>query len=211
MNGGFGFLLGSTKAAEENMERKGLGADQAQTYYKDMKSGLSASADLLYLITQKLGTGIKYKFFSTSASLESFFDTGDGYNLAYGTFMEQIYVNFIGGTIFYQQIIGGKKSFKLNSSCSLGIANYRNEASFFTRYYLLTGKNIGTDLSFGSEYFICKNLSVGTELSLFFSSIGKMRVTDGYNTTTLDLEKDNTENLSRLDLSLGIRVYLWNK
>lgn len=211
MNGGPGYLLGSTKAAEENMRGLGLSADQADSYYKELKTGLYAGADLQFLITPNLGTGIKYKFFSTSASFEGFFETPDGYNLYYGIFREQIYVNFIGGTIFFQQFLGGKKSFKLNSACTFGSARYRNEASYFTTSYLLTGKHFGTDFSIGLEYFISPKVSVGTDLSLFYCSIRKMKITDGYSTTTVDLKKDNYENLSRLDLSLAIRVYLWNR
>jgi len=34
-----------------------------------------------------------------------------------------------------------------------------------------------------------------------------MKITDGSTTTTVDLDKDNYENLIRLDLSIGVRLY----
>ena len=211
MNGGFGYLLGSSKTAEEKMIALGLTDDQAKSYYKEMKSGICAGADLLFLINPDWGGGVKYKFYSTSADMEGFIDPGDGYNLYYGTFHERIYVNFIGGEFLFRQFIGSRKTLKLNSACSIGLTKYRNEASFFSSAFLLTGNNIGADLSLGLEYFISNHFSLGTELSLFYSSIRKMKLSDGITTTPVHLEKDNYENLSRLDLSIGIRVYLWNK
>ena len=59
--------------------------------------------------------------------------------------------------------------------------------------------------------FLLEEDFISVVLYLFYCSIRKMKITDGYSTTTVDLKKDNYENLSRLDLSLAIRVYLWNR
>jgi len=211
INGGLGYLLGSTEIAEDYLVNLGLTRDQAESYYNDMKSGLYANADLTYLISPKYGVGIRYKFFDTSCSTGDFFYLLDGVNLIYTTYEEQIYVNFIGASFFYQQWIRSLKSLKVNSSLSFGLATYRNEAGYLNSSFLLTGKNIGMDISLGFEYFITDNFSVGADLSTFYSSIGKMKISDGSSTSTVNLGKDNSESLSRLDLSLGIRLYLWNK
>jgi hypothetical protein len=91
------------------------------------------------------------------------------------------------------------------------LATYRNEAEYLNGYFLLTGKSIGMDINLGLEYFITRHFSVGTDLSVFYSSIHKMKITDGTNTATIDLDKNNYENLMRLNISFGLRVYLWNK
>lgn len=211
MGGGFGYIISSTKVAEENMISLGFMPDNVKSYYKGMKSGRYANVDLTYQIAPRYGVGIKYKFFDTSGHIEGFFDPHNGTSLIYSTYAEQIYVNFIGTTFIFQQFIGTSKSFKLYSSCSIGLATYRNEAEFLTGYYLITGKNAGMDLSFGLEYYLTPHLSIGAELSDFYSTIRKVKVTDGTSTITVDLEKDNYENLSRLDISIGIRLYLWKK
>ena len=211
MGVGPGYIISSTKVAEENMISLGFMPDKVQSYYKGMKSGRYAYADLTYQIAPRYGVGIKYKFFDTSGSIEGFFDPHDGMNLFYSTYGEHIYVNFIGATFIYQQFIGSSKSFKLNSSCSIGLAAYRNEAEYLTGYYLITGKNVGMDLSLELEYYLTPHFSVGAGLSSFYSTIRKAKVTDGTSTTTIDLEKDNYENLSRLDISIGVRLYIWEK
>jgi len=211
MNEGLGYLLASSKKAEKYMISQGLAADKAQSYYRDLKSGMNAYADLTCLITPIFGAGIKYKFFDTSSSIEGFFDPQDGVHLIYTTYKEQIYVNYFGAMVYYQQFIGSQEPLRLNSTCSIGLATYRNEAEYLNGYFLLTGKNLGADASLGLEYFISRWFSVGTDLTAFYSSIRKVKITDGSNTTKVDLEKEDYENLSRLELSIGIRFYLWNK
>lgn len=210
-SGGAGYLTASSEKAEESLTSQGLSADQAKSYYRNMKTGWDANADLTFLITPYLGTGFKYKFFYTAGSLEGFFDPQDGVNLIYSTYGERIYVNYYGAMFYYQQFIGANESFRFTSAYSFGLTTYRNEAEYLNRYYLLTGRNYGIDGSIGLEYLITDRLSAGADLSFFYSSIRKMDMTDGTNSQTIDLDKDNYENLSRLEFSIGIKFYLWNK
>jgi hypothetical protein len=207
LGGGAGYLIGSTQNAEDQMVSQGFTFDQAQSYYNDMKLGISANADFYMLINSDYGAGIKYKFFYNSSSIEGFVDPQDGVHLYYTTFRENIYVNFAGASLFYQQFIGSKKSLALNSALSLGLTTYRDEAEYLHGYYLLTGKNVGADFNIGLEYFLSSRFSLGADLSAFYSSIRKMKITDGISTSTIELEKENYENLSRIDLSVGIRIY----
>ena len=211
MNGGLGSLLASSKKAEDDMVSLGFSPGQVKAYYKDLRTGIYANADLTYLINPDYGVGIKYKFFDNKSSMEGFVDPKDGVNLIYTTYKEQIYVNFIGPAFFYQQFIRNKKSLKLYYAYSIGIATYRNEAEYLNGYYLLTGKNVGTDLSLGLEYCISRHISLAADLSIFYSSIWRMKISDGSTSHTIKLDKDNYENLSQLDLSLGFRFYIWNK
>jgi hypothetical protein len=211
MNGGLGSLLASSKKAEDNMVSLGFTQSQVKAYYKDLRSGIYANADLTYLITPSYGIGIKYEFFDNNSSMEGFVDPNDGVNLIYTTYKEQIYVNFLGPSFFYQQFIRKQKSLKLYYAYSIGIATYRDEAEYLSGYYLLTGKNVATDLSLGLEYCISHHISLAADLSIFFSSIRRMKISDGSTSSTIKLDKDNYENLSRLDLSLGFRFYIWKK
>jgi len=207
LSGGAGYRIGSTQNAEDQMVSQGFAFDQAESYYNDMKLGISANADFYLLITPNYGAGIKYKFFYNSSSTEGFIDPQDGVHLYYTTYREKIYVNFVGASLFYQQFIGSQKSLELNSALSLGLTTYRDEAEYLRGYYLLTGKNVGADFSIGLEYFITSGISLGADLSAFYSSIRKVKITDGTSTSTIELEKENYENLSRIDLSAGIRIY----
>jgi len=207
LSGGAGYLLGSTQNAEEQMVSQGFTLEQAESYYNDMKLGITASADISLLIPPDYGVGIKYKFFYNSSSTEGFIDPQDGVHLYYTTYRENIYVNFAGISFFYQQFMGSQKSLVLNSSISTGLTTYRDEAEYLHGYYLLTGKNVGIDLGIGLEYFLTSRISLGADLSVFYSSIRKVKITDGTSSSTIELDKENYENLSRIDLSAGIRIY----
>jgi len=210
--GGADYLLASSKDAEAYMtDNLGITSSQAKSYYRDLKLGLHASGSLTYLITPEYGAGIKYSFFDTSAGIETFVDPQDGVHLIYASYNEKIYVNYIGAVFYAQQTFGSNKKFNLNSSCSFGLATYRNEAEYLKEYYLIRGNNFGTDVSIGFEYFINRYVSIGADLSALFSSIRKVEITDGINSNTIDLDKENYENLSRIEFSAGIRFYLWNK
>lgn len=211
ISGGAGYLLASSEKAEEALTGQGLDAGKAKSYYRNMKTGWNANADLTFMITPDLGAGFKYKFFYTAGSVEGFFGPADGVHLIYTTYGERIFVNYYGPLVYYQQFIGQDEKIRLTSAYSFGMATYRNEAEYLNGHYLLTGKSFGTDATLGLEYFITDHFSIGADLSVFYSSIRRITMTDGKNHQTLDLDKENYENLSRMELSIGIRFYLWKK
>ena len=74
ISGGAGYLLASSEKAEEYLASQGLESSKAKSYYRNMKTGWNANADLTFMITPDFGAGFKYKFFYTSGSVEGFFD-----------------------------------------------------------------------------------------------------------------------------------------
>jgi len=207
LGGGFGYLFASSKEAEQELVDQGFSKKQSQSFFNGLRLGYLGNADLTYFISPNYGIGAKYKFFETSNSQEGFLDPQDGVNLIYGNLGEKIYVNFFGATFHSQQWIAKQQKLKLNSTYALGLATYRNEMDVVTNCLLLTGKSFGMDINVGIEYFISKNISLGIDLSGFYSSIHKFKVDDGTNSTTMKLDKDNYENISRIDLSFGIKIY----
>jgi hypothetical protein len=211
ISGGPGFLFASSEKAEIYMESMGLDPGLIETYYSDLKSGINVNADISFMVTPKYGAGFKYRFLITSAIIEGFFDPGEGANLFYSTYEEQIYVNYFGPMFAYRQSIGNKNLFKLNLNCSIGLATYRNEVGCLSNYLLLTAKDFGMEASVGMEFLINRKISITADLSAFYATFSKMKASDGSSTTTLELEKENYEDLSRLDLSLGIRFYIFKR
>jgi hypothetical protein len=211
ISGGAGYLLASSEKAEEYLASQGLDLNKAKSYYRNMKTGWNANADLTFMITPDVGAGFKYKFFYTSGSVEGFFNGPDGVHLLYTTYGERIFVNYYAPMVYYQQFLNAAETNRVTTAYSFGLTTYRNETEYLNGYSLLTGRNLGTDASIGLEYFFMDRLSVGAELSAFYSMLRKVEITDGTNTNTVDLDKENYENLSRLELSIGIRFYFWKK
>jgi len=53
-----------------------------------------------------------------------------------------------------------------------------------------------------------KNIALGIHLGLFASKLKKATVDDGTTRTTIDLPKEQYENVSAIDLSAGLKIYL---
>jgi len=211
LNGGAGYILSSADKAEESMVAWGIPQDKAEAYYNNLKLGIYGSGDITFMVTPRIGAGLRYKFFYTDADVEGLFDPHDGLYLIYGTYSENIYVSFAGLSLFYTEPLGRSQKFSIYASYAAGMTFYRNEAETFQGNILITGNALGMDGSLGLEYLISPSIAVGAELSAFNSLLKKVEMTDGTNTQTLELEKENFENLSRVELSLGIRFYLWNR
>ena len=211
LNGGAGYILSSADKAEESMVAWGIPQDKAEAYYNNLKLGIYGSGDITFMVTPRIGAGLRYKFFYTDADVEGLFDPHDGLYLIYGTYSENIYVSFAGLSLFYTEPLGRSQKFSIYASYAAGMTFYRNEAETFQGNVLITGNALGMDGSLGVEYLISPSIAVGAELSAFNSLLKKVEMTDGTNTQTLELEKENFENLSRVELSLGIRFYLWNR
>ncbi len=210
VSGGAGFLMASSKNAEQSMVSAGFTTQQAKSYYRDLKSGYGGSADLMYLTNNKYGFGLKYKYFNTSSGCEGFIDPQDGMTMLYGAFNEKIYVNFYAVSAQFRKFAGNDR-LSINASYSIGFVTYRNEAEYINNYLLFEGNNAGLDLGLEAEYKIHGNISVFANASAFYSSLSKMKISDGTTSATAKLEKESRENLSRVDISLGIIFYLLNK
>lgn len=211
LSGGLGYLTSGTEKAEEAMTGLGVTPDNAKAYYKDLKTGWYGSADASWLFSQKYGIGLKYKFFNTDAATEGYFNPGDPFNIYYTTCTENIYVSYGGVLLSYSEPLGRLNLFSIYSSVSAGITFYRNETEVFSEAVLITGRALGLDGTFGLEYRITPLISAGAELSAFTSSLRSITFTNGESEHSQELEEENYENLSRIELSIGLRFYLWNK
>ncbi len=207
LSGGFNYLTASSSKAETALIQQGIKESDAESYYKNLKPGISGGADLHYMVTKMYGIGMIYKFYQNNSKIESFFDPNDGLNLMFGQVSEKIYVNYSGVSFYSEQFLRANPRLKLSSYYSMGMAFYRNEAVVVNAPLLLTGKAFATNLDLGLEYFVFPRISAGINVSYFLSSLKKITLNDGNSTTVRELEKENYENISRLDLSVGIRIY----
>ena len=207
LTGGFNYLTASSSKAETAMIQQGISKANAESYYDNLKPGIGAGADLHYMITKMYGIGLIYKFYRNNSKIESFFNPNDGLNLMFGQMSEKIYVNYAGVSFYSEQFLKANPRLKLSSYYSMGMAFYRDEAVIVNSPFLLTGKAFATNLDLGLEYFVFPRISAGINVSYFLSSLKKITLNDGNSTITKKLEKEEFENISRLDLSFGIRFY----
>jgi hypothetical protein len=195
------------------MQGAGLSKDQAKDYYKHLKLGIYAGSDIHYLFNERMGVGLKYLFFSSSADADLNLNTGDGLNFVYMRENEKMYVNYIGPSFLSTLWLGEAHKFKFTQELSLGYAHYRDELRFDQRQYTLsknmlaTGNTVGGNVEVALEYYPLQWLSVGVNTGLFSAVFKKMKISDNNSNMTVDLDKDNYENASRIHGAIAVQFH----
>jgi|GEM_PF-502941 len=207
VSGGMGYLTGNTDAVEESLQQIGISVEDSRNYYKNLKLGYVIRASAYYQISKDYWLGMMYHGFYSSAELTTSMIMDD-FNMYYGRLGERYFVNFAGASFFSSGRYGKNKKLGLNSSYSIGPAFYRDEAEMYNEQILIKGTSFAQDITLGVEYFIRPNISIGCVSSLFISKVRKMEVTTVNSSQTIELEKEEVENLSRINLSLGL-VFYW--
>lgn len=203
VDGGLGYLLGSTKTAKQQMKSYGISESEANRYYRKMKLGEQAGASVYYFVTPDYAFGLDYNLFTTGGEVLGYLDPGDGWSKYYGAFKEKIYTNFFGISAFQNQRLNEK--WNMYAKFSLGMATYRNESELIVVPMLVTGKAPAIKGEFGFSYNLSEKIRINAGLSYLFSSLRKIKVDDGTNLTEVELDADTKENLSRLNLSTGLQ------
>jgi hypothetical protein len=205
--GGFSYLLGDTENAEQSMQSQGVSAEDAKKYYNDLKTGYVVKASLSYQISKDLWLGAYYHGFNTSTDMLTSIKIDDIYYY-YGKLGERNFVNFAGASFASLNRFGGRSQYGVRSLIAIGPVFYRNEVEILNQQALIKGTNLGTDLTVGLEYFIKPQWSICLNTMLFLATINKVTVETSQATQEVILEKENRENLSRFDISIGM-VFYW--
>lgn len=207
-SGGPSWLTASTKEAKAQAMQLGLTQAQADSYYRQLKFGWSGAANAHWMVAYGTGAGIQYRFFTTGAEEWATFDPQDGQNLWYGKMKETIYIQYAGPSMKTYAPLGRSRHLMVHSALSAGWMFYRNEVSALNSFSLVTGNNFGYSLEAGLDCFITPRIALGLKLSLFASKMKKVDIDDGVSKSTMELPKDQYENVSALDLLGGIRFIL---
>lgn len=213
MQGGAGYMLANTKKMEEDLLRSMANKTTAGDFCKNLSRGSNYGADIHYMFNHWGGIGVKYSGFYSSASIYRIFDPfGDG-SLVFTNMEKRLYINFFGLSFRTQQYITSSNKFRLIMDIAFGYAHYRDEEEYdyyWLSNYLLKSNNIGAKSEIGVEYFPLRWMSIGVSASCFLAWFQKGTVTDGNNSVTVKFKDHLLENInaSRLDLSIGIKIFL---
>ncbi len=208
LNAGSGLLIGDTEKPIKEMEDKGVPKGDAENYTNDLVTGHTGKFTVHYQLWKNYWLGVLYNGFYTDAKILTRMDFGDGHNWIYGEVGEKNYVNFVGPSFFSESKFGRDSRFAVHSSYSIGPAFYRNEVEIMRQQILLSGVALGQNLDLGFAYFIKPQWAISLDASIFASQLRKMTVKTLNSTQTIDLEKEDYNNLSRLEMSFGV-VFYW--
>ena len=207
VNIGAGLLVGNSENSVEDLQNQGVPKEDAEKYVDDLVVGNIGKFTLQYQISKYYWLGVIYNGFYSEANMLTHINYDD-YNYLYGEMGEKTFVNFVGPSFLYESKFGRNKRLGFHSSYSIGPVFYRNEVEVMRQQTLLTGVALGQNLDLGLEYFIKPCWAISLDASLFSSILKKMSVETNQYTETIDLEKEQYNNLSRFDLSVGV-IFYW--
>jgi hypothetical protein len=224
VQGGEAYLINSLAHSRQAMKDLGVfPAAQADNYYKKLRKGISFDADVHYLISQPVGIGVKYSFFTSSVQMDYTVRDNNSVIPTYLTASEKenFYLQYVGPSVLFQQWLGGNHKFRINEQLSAGYFIFRYEERFDPYQYVFVNPNTGANQysvlkkgnTFGGnfqlslEYYPVRELSVALNAGVFPTTFRSLKVSDNSTSYTQNLGKSHSLDLSRVDVSIGIRYH----
>jgi len=192
-NGGFSYLLAQIGDITD---------PEIKDYYKDLKNGYHFGGDATYFLNKNIGLGARFSIFKTENSLEIIAIYPNG-TYRTGILKDDIRNTFIGPSFTFR-VFPGKRNSPIVLSNSIGYFGYYNNG-YLIDPIKLTGQTVGMALNVGYDLQLEKHLYLSFQLSLIAGSLSKAEVETGGTTKTIEFPVDQQENMSRVDLSIGIR------
>lgn len=164
-----------------------------EEHVKRLKSGFNVKADVVYFFGKYFGMGPKYSVFKSRAS------TKPSSGLSYYTYTNDVALHFVAGH-FTSRFMSRNRGFRFMGGVSIGYISYRDKHDNGFRSSTLTAETFGFSLDFDLDFRIYKSLSFGVALDFINAVLSE----DSYHGT----QNGEPNNLTRVDLSGGLRVYL---
>ncbi len=176
---------------------------ELESYTKDLKSGYHFGGDLGFFWSKTSGMGLKYVIFKTKN--EGSYYVNRGFNSGFSTSIkDNITINFIAPTYYAKAILNDNKS-AFYTNLSLGLMTYKNLATLESEYKI-SSSMLGGSVEIGFDIAILNNLSLNFGTGVVAGAFKNYKI-DGISSDygNQDVETQNPENLTRLDLSGGLR------
>ena len=211
----------------ENASMESAGNDD----YKKLDDGFALNANAHYLITQNIGLGVQYSFFTSGIKNDDFTMIDQTYPIYLNsTNRERQYINYAGISIIFRQFLDRNHKFSLNETLGGGILFYRNESqnsiflpnssgyggyggySDFSQNILMTGNTFGFSGGISADYKVLPFVSVGIGGNFMYGKLtnasGEFKNSYGNSSNFTNEKLNNPLKLSRIDYSFVIRFHL---
>jgi len=222
--GGRSYLLNSLAPLRQAMKDRGVLPDQANNYYKHLRNGISADADLYFLLSRYFGIGLKYSGFSSSHQTDYLVkDMYSDIPIYYSVNEhENFMLNYFGPSFLFQQWFGRNHKFRFNEELSIGTIFFRDKKQFDPNQFVFVnpetnekqynvlgeGNVFSGKFQLSLEYYPTSWLSFGLNAGVLPAIFRTVKISDGNTSAKEQYSGKNPLDLSRLDYSFGIRFHL---
>ncbi|MDQ6471869.1 hypothetical protein RB619_14530 [Flavobacterium sp. LHD-80] len=182
----------------------GLTSEQ-KDYYRKLKSGLSYDLSAYYLKEGKGGFGLKYNVYKSSGTIYNQTITNENGLKMEGDFSDDITISFIGPSFILTEDQNARVG-EANLELAIGYMGYQNKSGVAGYPVKITGSNLGMIGGMGYHFRITPHFLLGPQVSFIGGTLKKLKYTYADGTTyTEKLDKEELENLWRIDLAIGAK------
>jgi hypothetical protein len=160
-------------------------------YIKNLKSGIALGGEVSYFQWKRVGFGLKYERYQSKAE--------DDNNLS-----EDVTIQHFSGTLIHRTFLKNNHSTVLTSFL-MGYQPYQNKTVAGSEQFTFTGKTMGWGMSVGIEHRLSNKFALNLTGSAMMGAVYRLKRETEINTEVLHLSKDNSVDLSRISLTLGLR------
>lgn len=182
LNGGYSYRLPNAGTRSDTPYSK---------YLRGLKTGFSIGADAHKFIWPHIGLGLKYNLYKSKGEYDV-------------DFSDDISIQFIGPSFVYQSPFENGKTSVL-AGFAMGYQSYKNKARAYGEDFTLKGSATGWAVSLGLEQKLSDHLALNLSGACYLGTSYKFRKKMAGQTETIKLSKENFEDLSRIELTLGLK------
>lgn len=182
LNGGYSYRLPNAGTRSDTPYSK---------YLRELKTGFSIGADAHKFLWPHIGLGLKYNFYKSKGE----------YN---ADFKDDVSIQFIGPSVVYQSPFENGKTSVL-AGFAMGYQSYKNNARAYGEDYKLKGNATGWAVSLGLEQKLGEHLALNLSGACYLGTSYKFRKKMAGQTETIKLSREDFEDLSRIEITLGLK------
>jgi hypothetical protein len=175
---------------------------EIQDYFNKLRSGWNYGFESDYFFNNYIGLGAKYSRFNTKQDVDS---------IVIEFFSKIYYVDLSSNMSIHtiSPMIYGKLPLLKNKLSVIGGIGpawlfYRNIGKAVGDSAMFKGSSPGLSISLNLSYEVLPNLSIGLQGSYIRAYLKEFTQDDGTTQQVIKLEKENYQNISRIDYSFGI-------
>jgi len=172
-------------------------------YTNQLKSGYHYGGDLSFFISKNIGFGAKYVVFKSQNQMNIYRRDTITSLLELGKLKDEITITFFGPSLSARSNSQNNKTFFF-CNYALGYLSYHNNATFF-QDFIITSSTLGMALDLGVEMFVEDNLYFLISTSSILGFLSYLHYNNGKTKQVIVLKKNEIENISRMDFSVGLR------
>jgi|GEM_PF-585878 len=197
VNAGFGYR---TASFPEDMYRP------LRNFYQRMRLGFQLDAGATYFFSEWLGFGLNYNIFFASNEEDNWsWVPPDGGSTMHGRMGMQDRITFFGPT-FSTRLFDRQKRNCWIIDFGLGWLGHQHRVTMnSSEQYRVNANTLGVYLNFSYDIWLSATTSLGIQLTMMAGSYSQFTVTRNGVEESVSLERGQSEDISRIGLSIGLR------